>query len=99
MRRYNIQFQKGLSLGEFMAHYGTEDQSIEGVCKARWPHGFECPECGSDRHCRMSRGLFQCHGCRAQTSPTARTIFQGTKLPLTAWFQAMHLLTQGKHSV
>lgn len=22
-----------------------------------------------------------------------------TKLPLTVWFQAMHLLTQGKHSV
>jgi hypothetical protein len=26
-------------------------------------------------------------------------MFQGTKLPLTVWFQAMHLLTQGKHSV
>jgi transposase-like protein len=26
-------------------------------------------------------------------------MFQGTKLPLTAWFQAMHLLTQGKHSI
>lgn len=99
MPSYAIQFQKGLSLREFMARYGREDQCIEAVCKARWPHGFECPECGSNRHCRLSRGLFQCQDCRKQTSPTAGTLFQGTKLPLTVWFQAMHLLTQGKHSV
>lgn len=99
MPSYAIQFQKGLSLREFMARYGREDQCIEAVCKARWPHGFECPECGSNRHCRLSKGLFQCQDCRKQTSPTAGTLFQGTKLPLTVWFQAMHLLTQGKHSV
>ena len=99
MPRYDIQFQKGLSLREFMARYGTEEQCIEAICKARWPHGFVCPECGSTRHCRLSRGLFQCQDCRKQTSPTAGTIFQSTKLPLTVWFQAMHLLTQGKHSV
>lgn len=99
MPRYDIQFQKGLSLREFMARYGSENQCIEAVCKARWPHGFECPECGSSRHCRLARGLFQCQDCRKQTSPTAGTLFQGTKLPLTVWFQAMHLLTLGKHSV
>lgn len=99
MPRYEVQFQKGLSLREFMARFGTEEQCIEAVCKARWPHGFECPECGSVRHCRLARGVFQCQDCRKQTSPTAGTIFQGTKLPLTVWFQAMHLLTQGKHSV
>jgi len=99
MPRYEIQFQKGLSLREFMARFGTEAQCTLAVCKARWPRGFECPGCGSTRHCRLSSGLFQCQDCRKQTSPTAGTIFQGTKLPLTAWFLAMHLLTQGKHSV
>jgi len=99
MASYAIQFQKGLSLREFLAAYGTEERCVEAVCKARWPQGFVCCECGSTRHCRLSRGLFQCQDCRHQTSPTAGTIFQGTKLPLTLWFQAMHLLTQGKHSV
>ena len=99
MPSYDIQFQKGLSLQEFMARYGSEDLCIKAVCIARWPNGFECPECGSKRHCRLSRGLFQCQDCRKQTSPTAGTLFQGTKLPLTVWFQAMHLLTLGKHSV
>jgi len=30
---------------------------------------------------------------------TSGTIFQATKLPLTRWFLAMHLLTQAKNSV
>jgi hypothetical protein len=50
MPRYDIQFQKGLSLREFMARYGAEEQCIEAICKARWPNGFQCPECGSTRH-------------------------------------------------
>lgn len=99
MPSYDIQFQKGLSLVEFMARYGSEEQCVEAICKARWRDGFACPECGSTRYCRLSRGLFQCQDCRHQTSPTSGTIFQGTKLPLTIWFLAMHLLTQSKHSV
>ena len=99
MPRYEVQFQKGLSLRTFMEDYGSEEQCLEAICKARWPRGFICPECGSLGHCRLSRGLFQCQDCRHQASPIAGTIFQDTKLPLTIWFQAMHLLTQGKHSV
>lgn len=99
MSSYQIQFQKGLSLKEFIAAYGTEEQCVQALVQARWPDGFACPECGSHRHCLLGRGLFQCLDCRHQTSPTAGTIFHSTKLPLTLWFQAMHLLTQGKHSV
>ena len=100
MSSYEVQFQKGLSLREFNERYATEEACVEAVIAARWPNGFICPECGSTRHCRIARGgLFQCIDCRKQTSPTAGTIFQDTKLPLTVWFLAMHLLTQGKHSV
>lgn len=35
MPRYDIHYQKGLSLREFMARYGSEDQCIEAVCRAR----------------------------------------------------------------
>jgi hypothetical protein len=37
--------------------------------------------------------------CRHQTTVTAGTIFEATKLPLTRWFLAMHLLTQAKNNV
>ena len=36
---------------------------------------------------------------REQTTVMCGTIFQATKLPLTRWFLAMHLLTQAKNNV
>ena len=95
-----VQFQKGLSLPMFRGRYGTEEQCLQALSQSRWPYGFECPECGSRRfhqlHCRP---LFQCAECRHQASVIAGTIFASTKLPLTTWFLAMHLLTQSKHSI
>jgi transposase-like protein len=94
------QFQKGLSLPAFLERYGTEDLCVHALFKARWPKGFECPECGGREYCVLeSRHLYQCNACRRQTSVTAGTIFHKTYLPLTKWFLAMHLLTQGKHSL
>lgn len=94
------QFQKGLSLSAFLEQFGTEDRCALALFKARWPKGFECPECGGREYCLLaSRRLYQCNGCHRQTSATAGTIFHKTHLPLTKWFLAMHLLTQGKHSV
>jgi transposase-like protein len=93
------QFQKGLSMAEFQRRYGTEAKCAEALFASRWPKGFVCPECGGREHCVLPRrGLYQCNACHAQTSLTAGTIFHGTRLPLTTWFLAMHLLTQGKHS-
>jgi hypothetical protein len=40
-----IQFQKGLSLSDFIQRYGTENQCGQALFKARWPNGFCCPEC------------------------------------------------------
>lgn len=95
-----IQFQKGLSMARFLQRYGTEEGCISALFEARWPHGFECPECGGRAYCRLNgRRLYQCHTCHHQTSVTAGTIFHKTYLPLTKWFLAMHLLTQGKHSI
>jgi len=45
------------------------------------------------------RQHWQCQACRYQTTVTAGTIFQATKLPLTLWFLAMYLLTQAKNNV
>lgn len=45
------------------------------------------------------RDYWQCHRCRHQTTVTAGTIFEATKLPLSRWFIAMHLMTQAKNNV
>ena len=97
MARNMVQFQKGLSMVEFLNKYGSEAACRDALFQLRWPGGFECPECGNSTYCQIkSRQVFQCHHCHHQTSLTARTIFDRTKLPLTTWFLAIFLLTQSK---
>jgi len=98
MAKNQVQFQKGLSLPEFLKHYGTEEQCRGAVYGWRWPDGFRCPECGHTGFCEIAgRGLYQCNGCHHQTSLISGTIFEYTKLPLTTWFLGMYLLTQPKN--
>lgn len=100
MKRSKVQFQKGLSDIEFMERFGTEDKCAEEIRKAKWPNGFQCPSCGSQESCYIkSRKVHQCNRCHKQTSLTAGTIYQGTKLPLQLWFIAMHHMTAGKHGI
>ena len=40
--------------------------------------------------------LQQCYRCNRQTSITAGTIIEATKLPLTVWFQCVYFMTQDK---
>jgi ribosomal protein L37AE/L43A len=100
MARNKVQFQKGLSEAAFETLYGTEAKCRAVVIASRWPNGFECPICGGRTYCEvLSRGLFQCSGCRRQTSPIAGTIFASTHLPLRLWFRAMYHLTQSKQGI
>lgn len=100
MARNRIQFQKGLSEARFVALYGSEELCRTAIARWRWPDGFVCPKCGGREHCIVGpRKLYQCNACRRQTSPTAGTIFDATKVPLTTWFRAMDLITQTKQGI
>jgi len=50
-----VQFQKGLSIAEFMERYGTEEKCHAALVASRWPTGFVCPECGCTRHGTFER--------------------------------------------
>lgn len=100
MQKNTVQFQKGLSLFDFLEKYGTDEQCSQALYQLRWPTGFVCPSCGNTTGCALkSRKLYQCHKCHHQTSLIAGTIFHGTKLPLKKWFLASYLLTQRKKSI
>ena len=100
MAKNPVQFQKGLSLPDFLSRYGTEAQCREALFQLRWPNGFVCPDCGNKTYCELSRRhLYQCHRCHHQASVTAGTIFAHTKLPLTHWFLAIYRLTQDKKGI
>jgi hypothetical protein len=37
MSSHKIQFQPGMSIPEFLHHFGTEEQCAEALQRARWP--------------------------------------------------------------
>ena len=43
-----------------------------------------------------TRKLFQCRGCRQQTSLTAGSLMEYTKLPLSTWFLTIYVISQAK---
>ena len=102
MKMNRVQFQAGLSMAEFMDRYGSDDKCEAALIESRWPDGFACPACGcghSSSFRRQGRLYFQCTACRHQCSLTSGTLFEATKLALSRWFLAMHLLTQAKNNV
>jgi len=100
MAQNKVQFQKGMSLPDFMKLYGTEEQCFNALFELRWPAGFVCSECGCKKSCQLStRKLQQCNRCHHQTSITAGTIFEATKLPLATWFLGIYFVTQEKKGI
>jgi transposase-like protein len=97
-----IQFQKGLSLSDFMQQYGTEVQCEDALVQARWPGGFRCPRCQRSQSSQFRRRAlltWQCTYCHHQTSLVANTLMAHTRLPLTKWFLAIYLITQSKTNI
>ena len=100
MAKNKIQFQKGLSLTEFLSQYGTEEQCREALFRMRWPRGFQCPKCGHPGYCEIrDRKVYQCYKCHTQTSLIQGTIFASTKLPLRLWLIGIYLVTQAKDGI
>ena len=94
-----IQFQRGISLPEFMNSFGTEEQCAVAVNASRWPNGFRCPCCECAQHWVVGHGthkLFQCQACRHQAPLTSGSIFERIKLPLRIWFLALYFISQAK---
>jgi transposase-like protein len=75
--------------------------ATEAACRAyltqlRWPAGFICPVCQSQPGWVDRRHRWTCAKCRRQTTVTAGTIFESTRLPLRLWFRAVWLVTSQK---
>jgi transposase-like protein len=83
------------SLAEFQKSFPDEESCAALLFKQRWPDGFVCPGCGKRRMVGLKSRprLHECLDCGRQTSVTAGTAMHRSKLPLTAWFWAAHLMT------
>ena len=82
------------SLNEFQTSFPDETSCAAFLFERRWPQGFICPACGDGRAALLkSRAhTYECLDCGRQTSITAGTAMHRSKLPLTVWFWAAHLM-------
>ena len=85
---------RGLSLSQFQERFSGEASCAAFLLKRRWSAGFVCPGCGGQRAAALkSRAYtYECLDCGRQTSVTAGTVMHRSKLPLTTWFWAAHLM-------
>lgn len=90
-----LEYPKGLQ--EFEATFSTDAACRDYLCQIRWPNGFRCARCGSEKAYPIGPVLYQCAKCRYQTSVIAGTIFQDTHKPLTMWFRAIWWVTGQKN--
>src|SRR6201984_637603 len=83
------------SLSQFQEAFSDEASCAAFMFKRRCPDGFVCPACGNRRVAALKSGprLLGCLDCGRQTSVTAGTTMHRSKLPLTTWFWAAHLMT------
>lgn len=85
---------------EFQGTFPDEAACWRYLRRSRWPRGFRCPRCAGRRSYPIrGRGLEQCAACRYQASPTAGTVFHGSKVPLRTWFLAIFYLARHKQGI
>lgn len=64
----------------------------------RWPNGPACPHCGNEGGWKIGskrrQGLYKCsaYACGEQFTVTVGTVFERSKISLTKWLMAVHLI-------
>ncbi|HZL09183.1 MAG TPA: IS1595 family transposase [Prolixibacteraceae bacterium] len=71
---------------EFLNQFKSEEDCWNYIFELRWPNGYTCPRCYSNKYWLTEKRLIHCSSCENQTSITGGTIFQGTRKPLLLWF-------------
>ena len=82
--------------------FTDNDVAREAIEALMWPNGPVCPHCGctgkiGKMESKSARpGLFYCGDCKKQFTVTVGTIFERSKVPLSKWWMAIHLMASSK---
>jgi transposase-like protein len=87
--------------------FTDETAAREALEAIVWPNGPVCPHCGNADATKIARletktarpGLRYCNECKGQFTATVGTIFERSKIPLTKWWLAMHLIGSSKKGI
>jgi transposase-like protein len=86
-----------------------EDKAREFLESKRWPDGKPvCPHCDGEGYALVAKpnskrpgrpGLKKCKKCRKQFTVRVGTIFEESKIRISQWLMAIHLMTSSKKGV
>lgn len=87
--------------------FHDDDKAREALEAIRWPDGPFCPHCGNSDHEKIAKGegkahrpgLYYCAACNGQFTVTVGTVMERSKVPLSKWLLAMHLMGASKKGV
>jgi transposase-like protein len=87
--------------------FTDEAAAREALESVRWPNGPVCVHCGAiEQVVRVvgekkshRPGLLYCNDCKGQFTVTVGTVFERSKIPLTKWWLATHLLCSSKKGI
>lgn len=89
--------------------FQDETKAREALEAVRWPDGAVCPHCGNSDQDKLAKvegkkqshrpGLWYCNECKGQFTVTVGTVFERSKVPLTKWWMAAHLMSSNKNGV
>jgi transposase-like protein len=78
----------------------TQSKCMAYLEKNRWPVTPICPYCNSTKSSRKTQEFrHTCHNCKRSYSVLVGTLFESTKLPITKWFFAIHLISNAKKGI
>jgi transposase-like protein len=84
--------------------FHDDDKAREALEAIRWPNGVICAHCGNLDQDKIAKatgkavrpGLYYCAACNGQFTVTIGTVMERSKIPLSKWLLAMHLIASSK---
>ena len=85
---------------EHISIYKNEEMAVEAFKDYRIRRGIVCKKCGGSHHYWLSsKHQFQCKSCKFRTTLQSGTLLEGSKLPISYFFIALHLLIKNNNAV
>lgn len=87
--------------------FQDEAKAREALEAVLWPEGPYCRHCGNSDPEKIAKmqgksarpGLHYCNECKREFTVTVGTVFERSKVPLTKWWTAAHMINSGKNGV